>query len=68
MEKRYLLEQIVAALKQAELGLPVADLIRRTDGSGCKEVSDGDVHRDHATGGLVHAQESHRLFHGRGFG
>lgn len=29
MKKRYSVEQIVAALKQAELGLPVADLIRR---------------------------------------
>ncbi len=27
--KRYSTEQIVAALKQAELGLPVADLIRQ---------------------------------------
>ncbi len=29
VKKRYSVEQIVAALKQAELGLPVADLIRR---------------------------------------
>ncbi len=27
--KRYLVEQIVAVLKQADLGLPVADLIRQ---------------------------------------
>lgn len=29
-KKRFSVEQIVAVLKQAELGLPVADLIRRT--------------------------------------
>jgi hypothetical protein len=29
MKKRYSTEQIVAALKQVELGLPVADLIRQ---------------------------------------
>ena len=28
--KRFSVEQIVAVLKQAELGLPVADLIRQT--------------------------------------
>ena len=28
-KKRYSVEQIVAVLKQAELGLPVADLIRK---------------------------------------
>jgi putative transposase len=28
-KKRFLFEQIVAVLKQAELGLPVADLIRQ---------------------------------------
>jgi putative transposase len=28
-KKRFLVEQIVAVLKQAELGLPVADLIRQ---------------------------------------
>ncbi len=29
MKKRFPMEQIVTVLKQAELGLPVADLIRR---------------------------------------
>ena len=29
MKKRFSVEQIVAVLKQAELGMPVADLIRR---------------------------------------
>ena len=29
MSKRFSVEQIVAVLKQAELGLPVADLIRK---------------------------------------
>ena len=29
MKKQILVEQIVAILKQAELGLPVADLIRQ---------------------------------------
>ena len=29
MKKRFSVEQIVAVLKQAELGLPVADLIRK---------------------------------------
>jgi hypothetical protein len=41
--KQYSVEQIVAALKQAELGMPVADLIRQlgiseqrtTAGRGC---------------------------------
>ena len=28
-KKRFSVEQIVAVLKQAELGMPVADLIRR---------------------------------------
>ena len=28
-KKRFLVEQIVAVLKQAELGLPVADLVRQ---------------------------------------
>lgn len=28
--KRYSVEQIVAVLKQAEMGMPVADLVRRT--------------------------------------
>ena len=34
--KRFSVEQIVAALKQAELGMPVADLIRRL---GISEVT-----------------------------
>jgi putative transposase len=34
--KRFLVEQIVAALKQVELGMPVADLIRRL---GISEVT-----------------------------
>ena len=29
MKKRFSVEQIVAVLKQAELGLPVSDLIRK---------------------------------------
>ncbi len=29
-KKRFSVEQIVAVLKQAELGMPVADLIRQT--------------------------------------
>jgi putative transposase len=29
MKRRFSVEQIVAVLKQAELGMPVADLIRR---------------------------------------
>ena len=29
--KRFSVEQIVAVLKQAELGLPVADLVRQTE-------------------------------------
>jgi len=29
MKKRFSVEQIVAVLKQAELGLPVADLVRK---------------------------------------
>ena len=29
MKKRFSVEQIVSVLKQAELGLPVADLIRK---------------------------------------
>ena len=29
--KRYSVEQIVAVLKQAEMGLPVAELIRRVE-------------------------------------
>jgi putative transposase len=34
--KRFSVEQIVAALKQVELGMPVADLIRRL---GISEVT-----------------------------
>jgi putative transposase len=33
-KKRFSVEQIVAVLKQAELGLPVADLIRQLGISG----------------------------------
>jgi hypothetical protein len=35
--KRFSIEQIVAVLKQAELGMPVADLIRQIG------ISDADV-------------------------
>ena len=34
MKKRFSVEQIVAVLKQAELGMPVAELIRRIGISG----------------------------------
>ena len=32
-KKRFAVEQIVASLKQAELGIPVAELIRQFGGS-----------------------------------
>jgi putative transposase len=34
-KKRFAVEQIVAILKQAELGIPVAELIRQVGNSDC---------------------------------
>ena len=35
--KRYSVEQIVAVLKQAELGMPVADVIRHCIAPSCRD-------------------------------
>jgi putative transposase len=35
--KHFSVEQIVAVLKQAELGMPVADILRQVGISQCKE-------------------------------